>query len=230
MDWRFGNYDRSIFSYKKMIRKAILIVLLSGFSFVFAQNDFKEIEQGRKSQITASLKESTAKIKSFQTEFVQTRTVSVLSEPTFSKGVMFYKHPSAIRWEYSSPNKDIVIINKGKVKYKASESKNYVDAGFGKFSKELSAIMLSGINGMKILESNEYKQTFLQNEKQICIQLVPVKKIKNQIITCINFYFDKVNYSVVAIEILDGNGDKTFIEFANKKENILLSDEKFIVN
>ena len=83
---------------------------------------------------------------------------------------------------------------------------------------------------MEIIESKKFTPVFLSSDKQICIQLTPTKRQMRQMLSQISFFFDINTYAISSIEMLDGNGDKTLITFSNKKENIPVSDEKFIVN
>lgn len=204
----------------------ILFVLYSN-----AQGVFKPVDEKNIVLITDKLKTSTQSVKSLQTDFVQSKTISVLEETIESKGVMYYKSPGSIRWEYLSPNQYIFVVNNQKISVKAGESATKkFDANANRFSKEISDIMLSGINGMEIVESKKFTPVFLSSDKLICIQLTPVKRQMRQMLSQISFFFDINTYAIQSIEMLDGNGDKTQIRFVNKKENIPVDDEKFTIN
>lgn len=195
-----------------------------------AQGSFKPIDQKDIALVTSKLKASTQSIKSLQTDFLQSKSISVLEETMESKGVMFYRSPGCIRWEYTSPNQYIFVVNNEKISVKTGSTTKNFDANANRFSREISDIMLSGINGMEIIESKKFTPVFLSSDKQICIQLTPTKRQMRQMLSQISFYFDINTYTISSIEMFDGNGDKTLITFSNKKENIPVSDEKFIVN
>lgn len=195
-----------------------------------AQGLFKPIDKGDIEVVTNKLKASTQNVKSLQTDFLQIKSISILEDKIESKGVMYYRSPKCIRWEYTSPSQYIFVVNNDKISVKTGSTTKNFDSNANRFSREISDIMLSGINGMEIIESKKFTPVFLSNDRQICIQLTPTRRQMRQMLSQISFFFDITTYAISSIEMLDGNGDKTLITFLNKKENIPVSDEKFIVN
>jgi hypothetical protein len=51
----------------------------------------------------ASIRKAAASIKSIETTFVQTRTLKILTKPLVSRGIMAFRRPNDLRWEYQSP-------------------------------------------------------------------------------------------------------------------------------
>ena len=57
-----------------------------------------------------------AKVKSIRAEFVQKKELKILARPLISRGWLYFKAPSSVRWEYSSPIKTVSLVHKGKAR------------------------------------------------------------------------------------------------------------------
>lgn len=55
-------------------------------------------------------------IRSVRSEFIQEKHMEILSKPLISKGVIYYKSPNFLRWEYQSPIRSILLMNEGETK------------------------------------------------------------------------------------------------------------------
>lgn len=62
------------------------------------------------------LKAATGKITSVQADFVQAKHLKILSKPLISKGVIYYKAPGSLRWEYQEPIRSILLAHNGKTR------------------------------------------------------------------------------------------------------------------
>ena len=49
---------------------------------------------------------------SIESDFTQEKNLSVLSEKIISKGHFVFKKENMLRWEYQSPSKYLIVINK----------------------------------------------------------------------------------------------------------------------
>jgi outer membrane lipoprotein carrier protein len=66
---------------------------------------------GHAQDLTA-LKEKFSNIRSVKADFIQTRSIQILTKPLFSEGKLFFYAPGSLRWEYlSSPRS--VMLQKG---------------------------------------------------------------------------------------------------------------------
>jgi outer membrane lipoprotein-sorting protein len=71
------------------------------------------------------LKSAAGPIKSVSAEFVQEKHMKILSRPLISSGVFYFQAPSALRWEYRDPLRNILLMT-------SDGTERYVgtDAGF----------------------------------------------------------------------------------------------------
>jgi len=89
--------------------------------------------------------------------------------------------------------------------------------------------MVSGIIGAGILDDSTFTAHFFVGAKENMVALTPKQKELKQIFNEIRICFHKTDYSVNSVEIVELNGDKTFIEMKNKQINKELSDKLFII-
>lgn len=193
---------------------------------VCAQTTFKPVKD------TALLKEKINLISkhtnSLESDFVQVKTLSMLSEKITSKGHFCFKKDNLLRWEYVSPYSYIIVINKDKVLIKDESKLKKYDMNTNKVFKEINDVMISCIDG-NILQSKKFTIAYGENEKGYRLELTPLMKGMKESMKKIYMYFDKAVTSVVKLDMIESTDDFTVIEFSNKKVNGDIPAEKFIL-
>jgi outer membrane lipoprotein-sorting protein len=84
----------------KIKKILFLIVLLTGAIFFAAI--------GLAQDLTA-LKEKFNNIRSVKAEFIQRRSLQILTKPLSSEGRLFFYAPDSLRWEYLSPPRSVML-------------------------------------------------------------------------------------------------------------------------
>ena len=161
-------------------------------------------------------------------DFVQEKNLSVLSEKIISKGHLMFKKENLLRWEYFTPSKYLIVINKEKVFIKDEKKTSKYDMNSNKVFKEINDIMLSCVQGT-IFKSSKFKTSYFENEKFYKLELIPTTKNMKDSFKKINLFFDKNVTSVSKIEMIEASEDFTLIEFLNKKLNAPISENSFII-
>ncbi len=207
--------------------KQIIYILLCVFSIsVCAQTGFKQVKD------TVSLKEKinliSMKTNSLESDFVQIKTLSMLSEKITSKGHFCFKKDNLLRWEYVSPYTYIIVINKDKVLIKDETKLKKYDMNSNKIFKEINDIMISCING-NILASNKFKIGYSENDKSYRLELTPLSKGMKESLKKIYMYFDKAVTLIIKLEMVESTDDFTVIDFTNKIVNGNIPAEKFML-
>lgn len=207
-----------------MIKRQALLLLL--FPFVLISQNFKTVKDtlALKSKIE-SMSKSTISIES---DFVQEKNLSMLSEKIISKGHFVFKKDNLLRWEYNSPTKYLIVINKEKIMIKDEKKTTKYDMNSNKVFKEINDIMLSCVQGT-IFKSNKFKTAYFENDKYFKLELLPQVKNMKETFKKINLYFDKSVTSVAKMEMVETNEDLTTIDFSNKKLNAPIADHIFTV-
>ena len=165
---------------------------------------------------------------SIEADFTQEKNLSMLSEKIISKGHFVFKKENLLRWEYVSPSKYLIVINKEKVIIKDEKKTTKYDMNSNKVFKEINDIMLSCVQGT-IFKSNKFKTSYYENDKGYKLELIPQVKNMKETFKKINLYFDKNVTSVSKMEMIENNDDLTSLDFTNKKLNAPIAETIFIV-
>ncbi|MFN3405240.1 MAG: outer membrane lipoprotein carrier protein LolA [Cytophagaceae bacterium] len=204
-------------------RIVLFFILLSGP--LFAQPPgFKVLTDtaGFRSSLAAAAKE----IKTIESDFVQEKNLSVLSEKIISKGHFIFKKENKLRWEYNHPFKYLIVMNNNKVLIKDENKENKYDMKSNKLFQEINSLMINSVQG-NILNNKDYKPAFFYNDNYFLVQLFPQNKNLKGFLQSIDLYFDKKDLSVTKIIMAEPSGDYTNITFSAKKFNGEIADEKF---
>ena len=62
------------------------------------------------------IKNAAGQVNTVRCDFIQEKHMKILAKPLLSKGVLYYKVPGSLRWEYISPIRSILLMHKGKTK------------------------------------------------------------------------------------------------------------------
>ena len=74
----------------------------------------------------ASIRAAADGVSSLQADFVQTKHLKLLKRPIVSRGKLYYRRPSQVRWEYTSPIRSIVIMDARGVRRYIWQGNRYV--------------------------------------------------------------------------------------------------------
>ncbi|MDY6792968.1 MAG: outer membrane lipoprotein carrier protein LolA [Thermodesulfobacteriota bacterium] len=62
------------------------------------------------------IKNGAGQVDTVKCDFIQEKHMKILANPLISKGVLYYKVPGSLRWEYLSPIRSILLMHHGKTK------------------------------------------------------------------------------------------------------------------
>ena len=178
----------------------------------------------------SKLNEVSGSINTIESDFTQEKNLSILSKPILSKGYFCYKKENKVRWEYIEPYSYLVIIQGSKLFIKDRNNKKQYDTQSNKMFQELNKFLVGCINGDILNKTTEYKIDYQENDAQYYVILMPNDKKMKVMISEIHIFFNKKDYSVDRLKMVEQGSDYTNINFNNKKLNGPISDEKFTFN
>ncbi len=82
---------------KRLILLIVLITVAAFFGDIVPAEDLN------------SLKEASRNIRSIKAEFLQKRSLPILTKPLLSEGKLFFSMPDSLRWEYLSPLRSVML-------------------------------------------------------------------------------------------------------------------------
>ncbi|MCD4789201.1 MAG: outer membrane lipoprotein carrier protein LolA [Bacteroidales bacterium] len=203
----------------------VLFVLVLYCLSSFSQSSFKAIKDI--SLFKSNLAEMTEKTNTIKSDFIQEKNLSFLSEKIISKGLFYFKKENKIRWQYSEPFEYLIIINENKIYIKDEDREIKYDMASNKIFKEINKIITGCVQGEILNNDKEYKIEYYENDNFYYVKLTPYSEKMKEFLSNINIYFDKKDFSVSKLEMIELSGDYTKIEFFNKKLNNEIHDEIF---
>jgi len=178
-----------------------------------------------KQQFTAAAKQTQA----VKADFVQEKTLSLLSEKIVSKGKFWFKKDNLVRMEYSQPYQYLVIINKNNVLVKDGQKENRISTKSNKLFQQINRMMVDCVQGTA-LSNPDFTVVAFENSGNWLVELTPVAKGMKDYFRNINIVLAKKDYSVNRLEMFEQSGDNTIISFLNKELNASIADALFTIH
>lgn len=174
-------------------------------------------------KVTTAAKSATT----LQCEFTQTKTMKMLKRDMVSKGIMYYKSPDKLRWQYTSPYDYTFILNGGQVRIKSTKSSQNIDLKNNKMFKQLSQIILGSITGGGLKNNSNFTVEVYMSGESYVAKLTPRTKELKQIYTIIEVYFNKSLTMVNSVKLVEKTGDVTIVKLYNIKTGVSLNESQF---
>ena len=147
-------------------------------------------------------------IKTVQAGFTQTKYMKMLSREMVSEGKMYCQQPDKLRWEYTSPRANAIILDGTE----GAGTKN-------KFVREMARLIMKLVAGQGLTDSKTFQVTAREMPTEYVATLLPIKKEMKQIYTKIVLHFDIRQSTVTEVELYEKNGDRTVIELHDIRIN-----------
>lgn len=176
-------------------------------------------------QIAAASK----KINTIQCDFVQEKAMSMLAEKAVSKGKFYFKREGKVRLEYLQPQKNLVVMNNGKMLLQDAKKTTQMDMHRSKVFQQLNNIIVGSING-NLYSGKEFTVKLFENGTQVKVELNPLSKTLKNFLNTIVVVLDKKDFTAQRIEMNETSGDSTILTFSQKAINGAVDESLFVVN
>jgi outer membrane lipoprotein-sorting protein len=174
-----------------------------------------------------SLESMSAKVGTIESNFIQEKHLSILSNIIVSKGHFCFKKENNIRWEYLQPYKYLIIISGGKIFIKEEQGQKQYDIESNRMFREMNNFISGCIRGDILKNEKDFKAGYYENEKNYFVKLVPKAESMRKMLNEVQIWFDRNDLTVTAIKMLENGGDFTKIIFSEKKLNTDIPIERF---
>lgn len=191
----------------------------------FAQNPVQPVKdvQGFKTK----LETMSDRVSTIESDFIQEKNLSVLSDKIISKGHFCYKKDNNIRWEYTQPYRYLIIISNGKIFIKEDQGQKQYDIESNRMFREMNNFISGCIQGDILKNEKDFSVGYFENEKKYFVTLVPKSESIRKMLHEVQIWFDKTDLTVSTIRMLETGGDYTQIDFVGKKLNTQIPIERF---
>jgi outer membrane lipoprotein-sorting protein len=173
-----------------------------------------------------SLKETFRNIRSVRADFLQKRTLQILTKPLLSEGKLFFYTPDSLRWEYFSPLRSVMLQKGNNIQvYNFSEGKWKPEMTQAVEARRMVLEEISRWFQGRFDESKAFKHTYSPGPPARII-LVPGEGV-NRFIQRIEIVLSARPGVIDRVEIEEPGGSRTSIEFKNVEINSTFSSEVF---
>jgi len=170
--------------------------------------------------------ESTKTKESLQADFIQEKSLTMLSEKIISTGKFQFVKNDKLRMEYLHPFTYLLILNGGKIFIKDGQKENTISAGSNPVFKQVNQILIECLSG-NMLDNHDFQPHIYENSGSWLIEFKPTVKNLKELYKNINIVMDKKDFTALSIGMYDVSGDKTIIRFQNKVLNAQISESLF---
>lgn len=172
------------------------------------------------------VKREVGRIKSLDAHFVQKKTTPILAKPLVCEGRMYFEAPSNMRWEYTNPFKDVLVVNKGKsVHYSIDKDGNKKVSDSGSMSRGMVFQQITGwMNGD--FESKYFKASLKPGNPKLIV-LTPREKGISEYVKKIEMSLSERPGVMTCIKIYEKENTTTQLEFRNVELNKKIDEAVF---
>lgn len=192
---------------------------------VRAQENYVPIADTR--NFMSGLEKMSAETETIESDFLQEKNLSVLAEKIISQGHFCFRRENNIRWEYTQPYKYLIIISNGQLYTRDERNRKVYDIESNRMFSEMNKFIGGCIRGDILKDEEQYSSEFLESADHYLVKLVPKNEKMRQMLNEVHIRFDKKDFTVASIMMLESGEDYTKIDFVNKKLNTGIPIEKF---
>ncbi len=168
-----------------------------------------------------------ARVSTIESDFVQEKKLSVLTNKIISKGQFCYRKENNIRWEYLVPYHYLIIISNDKIFIKEDRNQKQYDMQSNRMFQEMNKFISGCIQGDILKNEKDYKIGYFEDDKSYFVSLVPLDEKVRQMLGEVQIWFSRADLTVSRITMVESGGDYTRIDFNNKKLNTDIPVERF---
>lgn len=212
----------------KIVKKIILLVVIGLNSLPAIPQ--KAVSVAKQSSVIKMIEKTASETKSIQCKFRQVKRLNMLNEELVSTGMMFYRQPTHLRWEYVQPYEYTFIINDTEVMMKSSMQHTTIDARQSRLFSEITQIMVNSVTGKCLTEKSDFDVTIYNDNEEWVAHLQPLKKELKSVLKLVKLHIHLKKYIISQIELVEKTGDVTIIYLLDYKTNIDIDEKMFIID
>ena len=193
------------------IKKLFFLTLLFAYVFVCEADVLSLVQE--KINITSS----------FKAEFQQVSWNELLQQKTVAQGKLFYMKPGLLRWEYTQPNPQLIIVGEKNVWLYDPLLENVSV----KVKEGINSPLLQIISGENTLYDNFILFSSSDNDNSTTeLRLYPKKQSEE--LESIVLTVEKKDYRIIEISLYERSKNFRQFMFTDVSTNISLGKEKFV--
>lgn len=174
----------------------------------------------------SGIQKMAAATSSIKADFKQEKYLSILANKIESEGKIQFKKPNLLKWEYTVPYQYSIILNGKQLIINDQGKVNSFDVASSQSFKQINELIINSVQG-NVLDEKQFNIQYLEGKEKFLAKLTPKEEQMKKFLKEIWVYFDKDDFTVSSIKMIEPEDDYTLITFANKKMNENIPNEVF---
>lgn len=208
-------------------------LIYSIITLLFSASLASAAEPNEMDVILKKIDERQKTVEAMKGSFIQRKSLSLLQNELVSKGLMYFKRPQKMMWEYREPEKNIMIVNGNIVWLYLPELKEATRFDLSQKAdiKRIFEKMAVGMGQSPDELKKDYDVSLLKKVKKgeknlYVLELIPRDKAISGLFKKIHLWFsdDGLLYKT---ELFEKNNDTTIVEFQKLEINKSIPDSLF---
>jgi outer membrane lipoprotein-sorting protein len=171
-----------------------------------------------------SIRKGMSEVKTVSCSFTQKKEVRILTKPLLSRGRLYYMAPDSIRWEYMSPVKSVLIVDRGSVKRFIWRDTKFIEDTTARVeAMRIVAGQIARWFAGDFKNSADFRAEIVEGR----VELIPVNKTIKGFISRVVITFSRREGVISMIEIIEVKGAKSILEFSDVEINGQMPDGIF---
>ena len=204
--------------------------MIVAFFSVLSMTAQTKLTKEQEKVVLEKMEKSSNALHSLHCDFVQSKKMKILNKEMISKGVLYFKKPDKIRWQYTTPYDYTFIMNGDKVQIKSSKSTKNIDIQGNKIFRQVTSIILNTITGGGLKNSPDFDVELFKLNDVYFAKMRPKKKEVMQVYSSIEVYFNTSLTMVETIKMIEKSGENTVVKLISPKVNSQINENVFKVN
>ena len=205
-------------------KTCFIISMLFGSCLSFAQD--QKMTAGEMTAFKQSVNKVSKEINTLSTDFVQYKHLNFLSKDIETSGKMVFKEPYLLQWQYKKPYNYLIVFKNGKILIKDEGKKSEIDIGNSKIFTKINKLIVGSVSG-NLFDDKEFDIAYFKEKNKNVTKLVPKDANLRKYIKQIEVTFDKDDFTVVQLKLIESSEDFTRIVLKNKVINAKIEDSVF---
>lgn len=190
----------------------------------------QKLNNQQREQVIRKIASATSSMKTMQCEFKQTKKMKMLKNEMKSSGIMYFRSPNKLRWQYNTPYSYMFVMSGNKVSLKSSKGTQKIDTQRNKMFRQISDIILGCVTGGSLKSSTDFNVEIWRENGSYVAKLFPKKKELKSLYCNIKIKFNSSLTMVQSVEMNEKSGDTTIVTLLNVKANNSINESVFDVN
>lgn len=160
-----------------------------------------------------------AAVKTLQAEFVQEKSLALLSQPQVSRGSFAYEKPDKVLWRYAEPTPVTMVIADGRMTTWYPKLSRAETIEVGRFQDRIFKYM-GAANAIGELSTwFNFRFSDRKGDTTWKLELLPKTSQVSKRMKGITIWIDRQSYLTTKFEYVEGDGDVTRYEFTSIRVN-----------